>query len=102
MTLGKNEIAIKGTIHFGTNNAELRPDGEQLLDEVADVMCKQPEIKQIRVEGHTDNRGNARAQPAAVEGARGGGGELPHQAGRRSVAARVARATARRSRWCRT
>jgi outer membrane protein OmpA-like peptidoglycan-associated protein len=57
VTLGRNEIVIKGTIHFGTNNAELRPDGEQILDEVADVMAKHPEIRKIRVEGHTDNRG---------------------------------------------
>ncbi len=61
VTLGKNEINIKGTIHFGTNNAELRPDGEQLLDEVADVLTKHPEIRRVRIEGHTDNRGNADA-----------------------------------------
>ena len=59
VTLGKNEIVIKGTIHFGTDNAELRPDGEQLIDEVADMLAKHPEIKRLRVEGHTDNRGNA-------------------------------------------
>jgi outer membrane protein OmpA-like peptidoglycan-associated protein len=59
VTLGKNEINIKGTIHFGTNNAELRPDGQQILDEVADVLAKHPEIRRLRVEGHTDNRGNA-------------------------------------------
>ncbi|HWE31607.1 MAG TPA: OmpA family protein, partial [Polyangia bacterium] len=59
VTLGRNEIVIKGTIHFGTDNAELRPDGEQILDEVADVLAKHPEIRRIRVEGHTDNRGNA-------------------------------------------
>ena len=59
VTLGKNEIVIKGTIHFGTDNAQLRPDGEQILDEVADVLAKHPEIKRLRVEGHTDNRGNA-------------------------------------------
>ena len=45
VSLRANEIVIKGTIHFGTDNAELRPDGEQLLDEVADVMAKHPEIK---------------------------------------------------------
>ncbi|MCU1278455.1 MAG: hypothetical protein JWM53_2001 [bacterium] len=61
VSLGRNEINIKGTIHFGTANAELRPDGEQILDEVADVMTKHPEIRKVRVEGHTDNRGNADA-----------------------------------------
>ena len=59
VTLKANEIAIRGTIHFGTDNAELRPDGEQLLDEVADLLAKHPEIRKLRVEGHTDNRGNA-------------------------------------------
>jgi outer membrane protein OmpA-like peptidoglycan-associated protein len=59
VTLKANEIAIRGTIHFGTDNATLRPDGEQLLDEVADLLTKHPEIRKIRVEGHTDNRGNA-------------------------------------------
>lgn len=59
VSLGRGEIIIRGTIHFGTNNAEIRPDGEQLLDEVADVLVKHPELRRIRVEGHTDNRGNA-------------------------------------------
>ncbi|HZS35356.1 MAG TPA: OmpA family protein [Polyangia bacterium] len=59
VALTKNEIAIKGTIHFGTNNAEIKPDGEQLLDEVVDVMVKNPQLRKIRVEGHTDNRGDA-------------------------------------------
>lgn len=59
VSLGRGEIVLKGTIHFGTNNAEIRPDGEQLLDEVADLMAKHPEIRRVRVEGHTDNRGGA-------------------------------------------
>lgn len=59
VSLGRNEIVIKGTIHFGTDNAELRPDGEQILDEVAEVLATHPELKRLRVEGHTDNRGNA-------------------------------------------
>jgi OOP family OmpA-OmpF porin len=58
VSLGKGEIVIKGVIHFGTNNATIQPDGQQLLDEVADVLVKHPEIKHIRVEGHTDNRGS--------------------------------------------
>jgi OmpA-OmpF porin, OOP family len=73
VALTKTEIAIKGTIHFGTNNAEIKPDGEQLLDEVVDVMVKNPQLRKIRVEGHTDNRGNpelnlalSKARAAAV------------------------------------
>jgi outer membrane protein OmpA-like peptidoglycan-associated protein len=71
VTLTPKEIVIKGTIHFGTNNAVIQPDGEQLLDEVADVLVRNPQIRHVRIEGHTDNRGtpetnmqlsNARAQ----------------------------------------
>jgi outer membrane protein OmpA-like peptidoglycan-associated protein len=58
VTLTPKEIAIKGTIHFGTNNATILPDGEQLLDEVADVLVRNPQIRRVRIEGHTDNRGN--------------------------------------------
>jgi outer membrane protein OmpA-like peptidoglycan-associated protein len=59
VSISKGEIKIRGTIHFGTNNAKLRPDGEQIVDEVADLLTHHPEIKKVRVEGHTDNRGNA-------------------------------------------
>lgn len=59
VTIGRGEVIVRGVIHFGTANAEIRPDGEQLLDEVAEVLQKHPELRRIRVEGHTDNRGNA-------------------------------------------
>lgn len=57
--LVKNEIKVKGVIHFATNNASIRPDSEQLVDEVADVLIRNPQIRRVRIEGHTDNRGNA-------------------------------------------
>jgi outer membrane protein OmpA-like peptidoglycan-associated protein len=57
VSVGKTEIKVKGVVHFGTNNAELQPDGEQLLDEVVEVLRSHPEIKKVRIEGHTDNRG---------------------------------------------
>jgi OmpA-OmpF porin, OOP family len=55
----KEAIVIKGTIHFGTNNAVILPDGQQLLDEVVDVLVKNQQIRRVSVEGHTDNRGIA-------------------------------------------
>lgn len=73
VTLGRDEIVIKGVIHFGTDNAELKPDAQQLLDEVVDVMAKNPQLRRVRVEGHTDNRGDpdhnlqlSKARAAAV------------------------------------
>jgi outer membrane protein OmpA-like peptidoglycan-associated protein len=59
VSIGKGEIVVKGVIHFGTNNADIRPDSQQLLDEVADILIRTPQIKRVRIEGHTDNRGNA-------------------------------------------
>ncbi len=59
VSIANNEIVIKGVIHFGTNTAEIKPDGQQLLDEVADVLVKNPGVRHVRVEGHTDNRGDA-------------------------------------------
>lgn len=57
VALGSGEITVKGVIHFGTAGADIRPDGEQLLDEVVDVIVRNPQLKRIRIEGHTDNRG---------------------------------------------
>ena len=81
VSLGRNEIDIKGTIHFGTNNAELRPDGEQLLDEVADVHGQASrDPARARRGAHRQPR-QPRQEPAAVQGARSSGGGLPRQAG---------------------
>jgi OmpA-OmpF porin, OOP family len=57
VSLGKGEIVLKGVIHFDTNNVDIRPDSQQLLDEVVDILVANPQIKRVRVEGHTDNRG---------------------------------------------
>jgi outer membrane protein OmpA-like peptidoglycan-associated protein len=59
VSLGDGEIKVKGVIHFATNNAEVALDSQQLLDEVADVLVRNPQLKKIRIEGHTDNRGDA-------------------------------------------
>jgi outer membrane protein OmpA-like peptidoglycan-associated protein len=59
VTLATDEIRLKGTIHFGTDNSDIRPDSQQLLDEVADVLIRNPQIKKLRIEGHTDGRGDA-------------------------------------------
>jgi len=52
-----DHIVVKTNVHFETNKAELAIDSRGLLDEVADVLVSHPEIKKIRVEGHTDNSG---------------------------------------------
>ena len=59
VSVTKDAILIKGVIHFGTANATILPDGTQILDEVADVLAKNRQIRKVAIEGHTDNRGNA-------------------------------------------
>ncbi len=42
---------------FDFNKSNIKPESDSLLTEVAKVMTDHPEIKHVRVEGHTDNVG---------------------------------------------
>ena len=44
---------------FDFNKANIKPESNSLLGEVAKVMSDHPEIKRVRVEGHTDNVGSS-------------------------------------------
>jgi OOP family OmpA-OmpF porin len=50
------KIEINEKVQFETNSAVLKKESESLLDEVAKAMKDHPEIKRVRVEGHTDSR----------------------------------------------
>lgn len=54
-----NQIKILDQVKFQTNSANIVPgkDSEEILQAVLSVMKAHPEIKKIRIEGHTDNRG---------------------------------------------
>jgi outer membrane protein OmpA-like peptidoglycan-associated protein len=52
-------IQIMEQPKFDFNKATIKPDSDSLLTEVAKVMMDHPEIKRVRVEGHTDNKGAA-------------------------------------------
>ncbi|HEX2573536.1 MAG TPA: OmpA family protein [Polyangia bacterium] len=51
----KEKIELKEKIHFQTAKAVIQRDSFGLLNEIADVLKKRPEI-QVRIEGHTDSR----------------------------------------------
>jgi outer membrane protein OmpA-like peptidoglycan-associated protein len=51
------EIVILEQVQFKTGSAVILPASDDLLRQVAAVMVEHPEIKQIEVQGHTDNRG---------------------------------------------
>ncbi|MBL8609734.1 MAG: OmpA family protein [Myxococcales bacterium] len=55
------QIVILDQVKFKTSSADILPgkDSEDILQAVLKVMKDHPEIKKVRVEGHTDNRGQA-------------------------------------------
>ncbi len=56
----KKKIVIMQKVHFKTGSAKIMMDSYELLKEVAQVLNQNPQIKKIRIEGHTDSRGSRR------------------------------------------
>jgi len=50
-------LSLKDAITFDTGRDTIRPESKRILDEIAAVLKAHPEIRRIRVEGHTDNVG---------------------------------------------
>jgi outer membrane protein OmpA-like peptidoglycan-associated protein len=55
--LRKQEIVITEQIQFKSNSAEILPESENVLRQVADVLLRHPQIERIEIQGHTDNTG---------------------------------------------
>lgn len=53
------EIKLKQQVHFQHDSAEILPDSQAILEELAEVMVKRADIKSVEVQGHTDNTGEA-------------------------------------------
>lgn len=51
-------IDLSETVLFATGEATIEAVSLPMLDQVAQVMIANPQILKVRVEGHTDNRGN--------------------------------------------
>jgi|GEM_PF-848964 len=58
--LKKDKIEISSRIPFAYNKARLLRAAEFILDDVVDVILSNPQLTTIRVEGHTDNTGEAK------------------------------------------
>jgi outer membrane protein OmpA-like peptidoglycan-associated protein len=56
--IAETSIEILEVVHFEYNKAVIQKRSFKLLDDVARVIVAHPELEQIRVEGHTDDRGN--------------------------------------------
>ncbi|HEU4384047.1 MAG TPA: OmpA family protein [Anaeromyxobacteraceae bacterium] len=50
-------LSLKDMINFEFGKATIKPESKRILDEIAAVLKAHPELKRIRVEGHTDNVG---------------------------------------------
>jgi outer membrane protein OmpA-like peptidoglycan-associated protein len=55
--VNKERINIKKRVQFKNNSTEIQAVSFKLLDEVANVIRKHPEIKKVEIQGHTDNVG---------------------------------------------
>jgi outer membrane protein OmpA-like peptidoglycan-associated protein len=58
-------VAVYG-IQFDTGKATIQPGSENVLGEIVKLLQQNPSLK-LRVEGHTDNQGNAAANQALSE-----------------------------------
>jgi OOP family OmpA-OmpF porin len=52
-------LSLKDSIHFDTDRDTIKPESYPVLDQVARLLGAHPELRHIRVEGHTDNVGAA-------------------------------------------
>ncbi len=60
VTITKDKLVIADKVHFETAKATIRKESYAILDEVAKVLHQNHQIKLLRVEGHTDDRGSDR------------------------------------------
>jgi outer membrane protein OmpA-like peptidoglycan-associated protein len=52
-----NQLQVLKKIHFELNSAVIKGDSFQLMEEIADVLQRNPDLKKVEVQGHTDNTG---------------------------------------------
>jgi len=59
VVVSKTKIEILEKVYFASGKSRIRPRSFNLLDQVATILRTNPWIKQLRIEGHTDDRGSA-------------------------------------------
>jgi outer membrane protein OmpA-like peptidoglycan-associated protein len=57
VTVGAKEITIKQQIQFAVNSAQILPESNALLTEIADAILRTPRIHKLEIQGHTDSSG---------------------------------------------
>jgi outer membrane protein OmpA-like peptidoglycan-associated protein len=56
----ENKIVIVKKVYFATGRSKIKRRSYSILDQVALTLKANPQVKGIRIEGHTDSRGNKR------------------------------------------
>ncbi len=57
----ETEVFILEQVQFDTNRATIKKVSDELLDKVAKVLKDHPELTKLEIQGHTDSRGNPKA-----------------------------------------
>jgi outer membrane protein OmpA-like peptidoglycan-associated protein len=55
--IGAREVNIKQQIQFALDSAVILPESFGLMTEIADALIRNPRLRKIEVQGHTDNSG---------------------------------------------
>jgi len=56
--IGESKLEIQEKVYFANGKDTILPRSEPLLYQLAKTLERSPWIKRVRIEGHTDNRGN--------------------------------------------
>lgn len=59
VVIRKTKLEILDKVFFEFNQAVIKPESFELLDQVAAIIESHPELKKVRIEGHTDKVGSA-------------------------------------------
>ncbi|MDX2024227.1 MAG: OmpA family protein [Deltaproteobacteria bacterium] len=54
----KDKLVILDMVYFNTGKATIKKRSFLLLSQIASVLLEHPEVRKVRVEGHTDSQGN--------------------------------------------
>jgi outer membrane protein OmpA-like peptidoglycan-associated protein len=55
--VSQDQIVIHDKIQFELDRATIKPESNDLMDEISDVVKNNPQIERLSIEGHTDDSG---------------------------------------------
>jgi outer membrane protein OmpA-like peptidoglycan-associated protein len=61
------ELKLRKQVHFLHDSAEILPDSQSLVEEIAEALRARPEIAAVEIQGHTDNSGTPEHNQALSE-----------------------------------